>query len=233
MSDLRTTSNSMPARRTVIVATTNRGKLAELRALLSSVAIDLVSVQELGRKIDVLEDGETFEQNAMKKARIVAAAVTMPTLADDSGLEVDALDGRPGVRSARFAGERASDAENNVKLLAELEAATGRFDPRMSMVDYERARRARFRCALVLLDPVDPARPLQAMGSCEGYIARAPSGAGGFGYDPIFVVREAGGRTMAEVAEAEKNQLSHRARAVAALLPKLERWSMGLEPLER
>jgi XTP/dITP diphosphohydrolase len=116
-------SVSLPARRTVVVATTNRGKLAELRSLCASLPIDLISVADASaRPIDVIEDGATFEANALKKARTVAAQLAMPTLADDSGLEVDALHGRPGVRSARYASE-GTDAANNRKLLLELEAA--------------------------------------------------------------------------------------------------------------
>ena len=211
---LRDPRASLPARRTVVVATTNRGKLRELRALLGALPIDLVTpLDVLGRAIDVIEDGATFEANAEKKALAVARATTLPTLADDSGLEVDALDGRPGVRSARFAGERATDAENNRKLLHALEALGG-----------DAARTARFRCAVVFVDPAVPQAACQASGACEGAIAAVARGAGGFGYDPIFVVADAGGRTMAELDDVEKNQRSHRARAVAELLPSLRGW---------
>jgi XTP/dITP diphosphohydrolase len=126
-------------------------------------------------------------------------------LADDSGLEVDALGGRPGVRSARFAHERATDAENNAALLRELENIE------------EGARGARFRCVLALVDPWRESEALVAEGSCEGSIARAPRGNGGFGYDPLFVVAGHDGKAMAELSEADKNRVSHRARAVHAL----------------
>ncbi len=199
-----------------MVATSNRGKMIELRALLRGLSIDLVSLAEaLPRKLEIVEDADTFEGNALKKARIVAEATALPTLADDSGLEVDALEGRPGVRSARYAGERATDAENNRKLLGELEAIAPKGQPRS----------ARFRCVVVFIDPADPENPRIAQGTCEGAIATAPRGAGGFGYDPIFLVDEtAEGRTMAELPESQKNVISHRAHAVAALLPHLEAW---------
>jgi XTP/dITP diphosphohydrolase len=136
----------------------------------------------------------------------------MLTLADDSGLEVDALDGRPGVRSARFAHSRATDAENNAALLAALESSpeTGGFP-------------ARFRCVLALVDPfTNRGEPQLVEGLCEGTVTRTPRGSGGFGYDPLFVVRGTE-KTMAELDEGEKNRLSHRGRAFAALRPLLER----------
>ena len=209
-------SQSLPARRTVVVASSNRGKIHELRALLGGLPIDLVSLADaLPRKLEIVEDADTFEGNALKKARIVAEATALPTIADDSGLEVDALEGRPGVRSARYAGERATDAENNRKLLHELESLAPRGD----------ARTARFRCVVVFLDPSDAAHPCIASGACEGAIANAPRGAGGFGYDPIFLVDQSEeGRTMAELAESQKNAISHRAQAVARLLPDLQAW---------
>ncbi len=206
-------SRSLPARRTVVVATSNKGKLAEFRRLLASLPLDLVALADaLPRHLEIVEDGLTFEENALKKARAVADATAMPTLADDSGLEVDALDGRPGVRSARFAGEGATDAENNQKLLAELEALGGGVP-----------RSARFRCSIVLLDPARPDAPSIVSGTCEGTIAAAPRGAMGFGYDPIFLV-EGTPKTMAELTGDEKNATSHRARAVATLLPTLRSW---------
>jgi XTP/dITP diphosphohydrolase len=197
-------------RRTVVVATGNRGKLRELRELLSSLPIDLVSLADASAApITIVEDGDTFEDNARKKATIVARALALPALADDSGLEVDALDGAPGVRSARYAGEGATDAENNRKLLAALDG-----------VD---RRAARFRCVLSFVDPIGQAR-FVASGTCEGAIARTPRGAGGFGYDPIFLVDGFDGRTLAELADAEKNAISHRARAVSEILAQLRDW---------
>lgn len=209
---------SLPARRTVVVATGNRGKLHELRELLADLPIDLKAMAEAcPRKIDIVEDAPTFEGNARKKARVVAEACAMPVLADDSGLEVDALDGAPGVRSARYAGEGATDGENNRKLLTALEELGSA------------PRTARFRCVLVLHDPIALAEPLITEGTCEGEIANGPRGAHGFGYDPIFIVRDVPGRrTMAELSDAEKNAVSHRGRAVAAMRARLRAW-LGIE----
>jgi XTP/dITP diphosphohydrolase len=194
----------------VLIATTNKGKLREFRELLEDLPIDLVTLSDvLPGRPPVEETGETFRENALIKAHAAASATGMITLAEDSGLEVDALSGRPGVRSARFAGEHATDAENNAALLAEL-----------AHVEEDR-RTARYRCALVLLDPAAGGNPLVTEGTCEGWIARAPRGQGGFGYDPLFLMRDAAGQTMAEVSEAEKNRMSHRAHAVQAMRPHL------------
>ncbi|MBI2392452.1 MAG: RdgB/HAM1 family non-canonical purine NTP pyrophosphatase [Deltaproteobacteria bacterium] len=208
----------MPARRTIVVATGNRHKLRELRQLFADLPVELVSMADASRApIHVVEDEATFEGNARKKAKAIADALAMPALADDSGLEVDALDGAPGVRSARFAGEGATDAENNRKLLAELDALG------------PGSRTARFHCVLVLHDPIAPEAPLVAHGRCEGEITANARGAHGFGYDPIFIVREGGAetglaRTMAELGDAEKNAVSHRSKAARALAPLLRRW---------
>jgi XTP/dITP diphosphohydrolase len=201
---------------TLVVATANRGKLEELRALLAGLPLVVRPVSEVLREPPhVVEDGATFAENAVKKATAVARATMLLTLADDSGLEVDVLDGRPGVHSARFAHPRATDAENNAALLAALEA---RGDPPES-----EGFRARFRCVLALLDPFTMGgRPQLVEGACEGRIGMTPRGSGGFGYDPLFRV-EGTGKTMAELSEDEKNRISHRARAFAALRPLLER----------
>ena len=195
---------------TVVVATANPGKLGEIRALLGDLPLDARSTADvLGAPLGVAETGDTFEQNAVQKARAVAEATHMLTIADDSGLEVDALGGRPGVRSARFAREGATDADNNALLLELLQ-------------DVEEGHRtARFRCTVALCDPWDPQNDTVVEGRCEGTIARSPSGLGGVGYDPLFVVASVG-RTMAELGLEEKNALSHRARALSALRPKLE-----------
>lgn len=193
------------------LATTNRGKLTELRSLLADLPIELLSLSAvLPGQPQAVEDGVTFLDNARIKARAAATAGMMVTLAEDAGLEVDALGGRPGVRSARFAGEEATDAENNAALLEALD----------EVEDDQRA--ARFRCVMVLIDPwgEGESREIVAEGRCEGSVARQPSGGGGFGYDPLFVVAGLG-RTMAELGEDEKNRLSHRAQAVAALRPAL------------
>lgn len=209
------TEPSLLARRTVVVATGNRNKLRELRALFGDLPVDLVSVNDASpNPIHVVEDAPTFEGNARKKAMVVANALALPTIADDSGLEVDVLDGAPGVRSARYAGEGATDAENNRKLLTTI-GAHGGLAPHA----------ARFHCVLVLHDPVTPLSPLVAHGTCEGEITTNARGAFGFGYDPIFLVRELGGqKTMAELSDEEKNAISHRAKAARALAPLLRRW---------
>jgi XTP/dITP diphosphohydrolase len=168
--------------------------------------VTLVGADDVGGIPDVVEDGETFEHNARKKAREVARAKGMPTLADDSGLEVDALGGAPGVYSARYAGEGASDADNNEKLLRAL-----------ADVPPER-RTARFRCALAFADPEGHlgGDELVAYGAVEGVIGATPRGEEGFGYDRLFFAL---GRdeTMAEIDPALKNRMSHRARAAEAM----------------
>lgn len=203
-------------RHVLVVATHNRGKLGELRALLSDLDVEIVPLRDvLGRELVVVEDGATFEANAIKKARAAFEATTMLTLADDSGLEVDALGGAPGVHSARYAGEHATDAENNAKLLAALaNEAPGSGDV---------ASKARFRCVLALIDPYwNQGAPYVVEGVCEGHVTRSPRGGSGFGYDPLFVV-DGSDRTMAELPEGEKNRVSHRARAFAKLRLVLEK----------
>jgi XTP/dITP diphosphohydrolase len=199
----------MQAVLTVVLATQNRGKLTELMALFDGLPIELVSVVDLlNEPLSIQEDGATFEDNAKLKALAVSKAVGAVALADDSGLEVDALAGRPGVRSARFAHDRATDAENNAALLRELEDVA------------EGDRAARFRCVLALANPYDGSVRVTD-GRCEGRIARTPRGSGGFGYDPLFVVDGHEGRAMAELSEDEKNEVSHRGRAAAAMRPVL------------
>ncbi len=196
----------------LLLATSNRGKLAELTALLADLPVEVVSLATaLPGREQAVEDGATLEDNARIKARAGASAAMMVTIGEDSGLEVDALGGRPGVRSARFASEVATDAENNAALLAALDEVD----------DDQRA--ARFRTVMVLIDPWadNEAKELVFEGKCEGTIARAPRGTGGFGYDPLFLVTGAPG-TMAELSAEEKNQRSHRAQAFAALRPALQ-----------
>jgi XTP/dITP diphosphohydrolase len=208
---------------TLVVATGNRGKLEELRALLSGLPVEVKAVADVMREPpQVEEDGETFADNAIKKAREVSRATMMLTLADDSGLEVDALGGRPGVRSARFAHARATDAENNAALLAALDALGD--DAQVSGVSgVSGSFPARFRCVLALIDPYTHGGKAQTVeGICPGSITRTARGSGGFGYDPLFVVAGTE-QTMAELPDDEKNRVSHRARAFAALRPMLER----------
>ena len=196
---------------TVVVATNNAGKLKELHELLLELAIEWVRVSDItGKPFSAVEDGETFEANALIKAQAACRATGYVALADDSGLEVDALGGRPGVRSARFAREHATDSENNQALLAALQGV-----PEMS-------RSARFRCSLAVVSPFGN-EPLLTAGTCEGRIGFEARGEGGFGYDPLFIVNEFGARTMAELAAAEKNRVSHRGQAVEHLRPLLTR----------
>jgi XTP/dITP diphosphohydrolase len=204
----------------LVVATQNRGKLDELRALLAPLGVEVLGPADVAkREINVVEDGDTFDANATKKAQTVAGITMMLTVADDSGLEVDALGGAPGVRSARFAGERATDAENNAALLAALDGLDS--DPHgvRSAETYP----ARFRCVLALVDPLsEDGAPYLVEGTCEGRITRTPRGSGGFGYDPLFLV-DGTDKTMAELTEEEKNRISHRSRAFAKLRLVLEK----------
>lgn len=185
----------------LLVATRNRHKLAEIRAILGSEGLELVSPDEVGRLPLVEENAATFEGNARCKAVTLAVASGLWALADDSGLEVDALQGAPGVRSARYAGAQADDAANNAKLLNALRGTTD--------------RRARFRCVLVLAAP--DGRTWSVRGVCEGWILKAPRGRQGFGYDPLFVPcgHEA---TFAELPAEVKNAISHRASALQQAL---------------
>jgi XTP/dITP diphosphohydrolase len=190
------------------IATGNLGKQAEFRELLADWAGEIVFPQELGLKLEVEEVGDSYGEIAALKARAYAAASGLPCLADDSGLEVDALDGAPGLYTARYAGPGASDADRWRKLVHAL-----RDTP-------EGQRGARFRCAVALVKP-GTEESETAEGTCEGWIAFAPRGAEGFGYDPIFYLPEYG-CTMAELPREVKNQISHRARAVQAARPMLD-----------
>lgn len=184
----------------IVLATGNKGKLREFKGLLGGVFGNIVSLNDLESPPGVIEDGETFRENALKKARAIASYSGMPALADDSGLEVEALDGRPGVYSARYAGEGRADRDNINKLLAELQGAGN--------------RKARFVCFLALVTP--EGKEITAEGSCEGVILTQPRGEGGFGYDPVFFLPEYN-KTMAEIAPELKNKISHRARACESL----------------
>lgn len=185
-----------------VLASSNAGKLRELTAILRPLGLELLAQSALG--IDSPpETGSTFLENALLKARHAASRSGLPALADDSGIEVDALDGRPGVRSARFAGEGASDAANLHKLLEELHDVPMDF------------RQARYHCVIAFVRRHDDRRPIVAHGTWEGRIALEPRGSGGFGYDPIFLPADAPG-TAAELDPAVKNRVSHRAQALRA-----------------
>jgi XTP/dITP diphosphohydrolase len=201
------------ARPRIVIATRSAHKLRELRELLS-LDTDLVSLDELGVPGDPVEDGLTFETNARIKAHFAARATGLPSLADDSGIEVDALGGGPGVRTRRYAGEQATDGQNNAKLLAALDGLS------------PEERGARYVCVLAFATPSpDGGAPeiVTARGTCRGRIATAPKGGGGFGYDPIFEPSSEppGGRTLGEWSAAEKNGISHRARAARRMSRKL------------
>jgi XTP/dITP diphosphohydrolase len=186
------------SRRELLLATNNQGKVREYRRLLHGVPFDIVSPREVGIDADVEETGSSFEENAALKATTLGAASGLTTIADDSGLEVDALGGEPGIRSARYAGEGASDADRIVFLLSKLKDVP------------EKERSARFRCVIALAEA--GGRVEYFSGACEGFITTASRGENGFGYDPVFYLPERG-KTMAEISEEEKNRISHRARA--------------------
>ena len=187
----------------LVLASGNVGKLRELAALLEPLGHELLAQSELGIESPP-ETGSTFEENALLKARYASRVAQLPALADDSGIEVDALDGRPGVYSARYAGEAASDAANLQKMLRELEGVPAE------------KRTARYRCVIALILEPDAAHPSIAAGSWEGRILDAPRGTGGFGYDPIFLPVGLE-RTVAQLPPEEKNALSHRAKALREL----------------
>jgi XTP/dITP diphosphohydrolase len=188
---------------TVVVASDNRGKLVEIRQLLAALDLEVRAQSEFGITA-ARETASTFRENALLKARHAAVGTGLPSIADDSGLEVAALGGRPGVRSARFAGEFATDEENIDRLLAELRGLP------------ETGRSANFRCVAVYLDTADDPAPLIAEGTWHGRILEVRSGRGGFGYDPVFfdpILK----KTAAEMTSDEKNSVSHRGQALREL----------------
>ena len=188
----------MSQTRKLLIATHNAGKLRELAELLGGIPYQLVSLSDVGIVEDVEETGQTFEENATLKAETYRDLSGLPTLADDSGLEVDALDGEPGVRSARYAGEDATDADRVALLLRNLADAPSE------------ERTARFRCIIAVAAPGQRTRLYD--GACEGLIVNEPRGDNGFGYDPVFLV-SGEGLTMAELSSERKNAVSHRAVA--------------------
>jgi XTP/dITP diphosphohydrolase len=182
----------------LLIATRNIGKLRELVDLLGDVPFELVSLNDVGIDDEVEETGDTFEENAALKAETYARLSSLPTLADDSGLEVDALGGEPGVRSARYAGDDASDTDRIAFLLGKLENVP------------QEQWSARFRCVIALSWPGEPTE--FHPGACEGMIVSEPRGSNGFGYDPVFLFSKMG-KTMAELTSDEKNGISHRSVA--------------------
>lgn len=186
----------------LVLATRNHGKVRELTNMLQSEAssdrqIEVISLENYPEAPEVIEDGKTYAENAVKKASVIAAYTSHLTLADDAGLEVDALDGAPGINSKRWAGEDATDETRIEKLLEALEGATN--------------RRARFIAAIAVVHP--NAKPEVVLGVCEGHIRHDPLGESGFGYDPVFVP-DGYHQTFAELGEAIKNRMSHRAKAL-------------------
>ena len=190
----------------LVLATRNEGKTEEIRALLAEFPVDIKNLTDFGPTPEVEEDGQTFEDNAIKKARFIAKILGFPALADDSGLMVEALENGPGVRSARYAGEEASDADNNAKLLKELERVEN--------------RSAAFACVIAIAVPWGPA--LIYEGRCEGIITNEQVGTKGFGYDPVFYYPPLQ-KTFAQLSTEEKNQVSHRGQALRQLRDEFDK----------
>ncbi len=185
----------------LLLATNNRHKIKELRVLLHDLDVQIITLGDLASSPELVEDGLTFEENALKKARTAFAHSRIPTLADDSGLEVFYLNGRPGVISARYSGEHSTDEKNNKKLLAEMRGVP------------PRRRNAQFVATIAL---VGEGYEDLSRGVCEGTLAESPRGTNGFGYDPIFIPKDYQ-RTYAELSDDEKNSISHRSRALRAM----------------
>jgi len=186
----------------VVIATRNSGKLREIQAILAPLELKILSLRDFAGIAEIIEDGQTFEENAVKKAAAVSRLTGRMAIADDSGLAVDALQGRPGVFSSRYAGEKATDAERYQKLLKEMAGTP------------QAKRGAAFICAMAVASPGGKVKVVE--GECRGEIAFSPRGSYGFGYDPVFYFPERG-KTMAELEPEVKNRISHRARALEKL----------------
>ncbi len=182
----------------VVIASRNDGKIGEIKEIIKLPGIEFLSYQDFCSWPEIRENGNSFRENALLKARAIASYFWLPALADDSGLEVDVLEGKPGILSSRYAGEKASDEENNAKLLRELEGRP------------LEERTARYRCVAAFADPTG--RTLITEGVCEGHIGFGVRGVGGFGYDPLFIL-SGYEKTMAELSTEEKNKTSHRGQA--------------------
>ncbi len=196
----------MKRNRTVVIATRNMGKTAEIRDLLKAFPVTIKNLDDFGPLPEVVEDGDTFDENAYKKASFTARILGYPALADDSGLLVAALNGAPGVHSARWAGSNATDAQRCSKLLAEL--------------DNQANRSAAFECVISIAVPAGPA--LTYEGRCEGTIAHTPAGSNGFGYDPVFYYPPLN-KTFAQLPMAEKSRVSHRGKALQGFRDEFEK----------
>lgn len=196
----------------IVIATTNKGKLREFKDLLKDLNIDIKSLDDFGPIPEAIEDGETFDDNAYKKALHTAKILGIPAIADDSGLVVEALNGEPGVYSARYAGEHATDAENLEKLLDRLKGVKN--------------RKASFQCVLSIAVPAGAALTYEA--KCDGIIIDEKRGENGFGYDPVFYFEEYG-KTFAEMTLEEKAKVSHRGKALAEVKSEAEKIKKWLE----
>ncbi|MBN3525617.1 XTP/dITP diphosphatase [Paenibacillus apiarius] len=209
------------ASNTIIIATQNKGKLKEFQLAFSPLGKQVLSMADFPHIPDIEEDGETFAENALKKAKTMAEALSLPVLADDSGLCVERLGGAPGVYSARYAGDHGNDQANNAKLLAEL-AKLPQMD-RGAGLPLEAGApilsQAQFVCVLALFDPAS-GQALEIRGTADGYIINEARGTNGFGYDPLFYLPEFG-RTMAELSPEEKQSISHRGDAIRQLRQQL------------
>jgi len=190
----------------LVIASKNKGKIKEIQAAFQNIGVKVISLAEFEEIPDAVEDGKTFEENALIKAHFYSKLTGRACLADDSGLEVDALHGEPGVYSARYAGETATDFKNNAKLISELQKINGI------------GSTARFRCVLAFVDM--NGESILCNGSCEGIILEKERGNGGFGYDPLFYIEEFK-KSMAEITIEEKNQISHRGAALRVMAEKL------------
>lgn len=197
---------TVPERKRLIIASNNAGKIREFKELLSPFGFEVISMRDAGFDEEIVEDGETFEENAHIKARAVWEATKTPTIADDSGLEIDFLDGAPGVYSARYAGEGATDKERCEKVLNEMHGVA------------RELRDARFVCSIYFIYAEDDEYSVN--GEVRGYIGEKPKGKNGFGYDPIFMLND--DDSMATIGDEEKNKISHRANAFGQLSKILE-----------
>ncbi|QGQ97894.1 XTP/dITP diphosphatase [Paenibacillus psychroresistens] len=214
----------MPNLNVIVIATRNAGKVREFAALFAGKQLVIRSLLDYAEIPSVEEDGLTFGANALKKAKALALELGVPVLADDSGLCVDALNGAPGVWSARFAGEHATDADNNAKLLLALQNDEQSASEKLSADSSPLLlSKAQYVCALAMYNPLTD-EVIQVEQTCEGFIIQETRGSRGFGYDPLFYLPEFG-LTMAELPHDQKNQISHRAKALQLLLQRMD----GLE----
>jgi XTP/dITP diphosphohydrolase len=190
----------------LVIATRNKGKTKEIKALLKDFPVDIKNLDDFGPIPHLEEDGNTFDENAYKKASFAAGILGLPALADDSGLIVEALDGAPGIHSARYAGENATDEQRYLKLLEDMEGKSN--------------RKAAFECVISIAVPTGPALTYEAR--CEGLIATEPAGSNGFGYDPVFFYPPYN-KTFAQITGSEKNRISHRGKAFAELKSEFDK----------